>query len=74
MNDRLKMTFLFDLTLFLSFWICFPFFVLTKQYFFFKFTEYLFRNIGKKEKLQDIHNSNESDRFILALFMSHVFI
>jgi hypothetical protein len=41
---------------------------------FFKFTEYLFRNIGKKEKLQDIHNSNEADRFILALFMSHVFI
>jgi hypothetical protein len=43
-------------------------------YCFFKFTEYLFRNIGKKEKLQDIHNSNEADRFILALFMSHVLI
>jgi hypothetical protein len=42
--------------------------------YFFKFTEYLFRNIGKKEKLQDIHNSNEADRFILALFMSHVLI
>jgi hypothetical protein len=28
--------------------------------------------LGKREKLQDVHNTNEADRFIHALFMSHV--
>jgi hypothetical protein len=41
-------------------------------YFFFKLNESLF--IRKREMLQNVHNSNEADRFIQAMFTSHVFI
>jgi hypothetical protein len=37
-------------------------------------TVVIFTIIGKREKLQDVHNISEADRFIQALFMSHVFI
>ena len=28
--------------------------------------------MGKRKKLQDVHNINEADRLIQSLFMSHV--
>ena len=48
-----------------------PFISLVSKY---ESSHFYYTIIGKREKLQDVHKSNEADRFLQAFLMSHVLI